>query len=231
MAAPRAKSPRRRAQALAPRKKPLQERAAQTVAILVEAAARVLETAGLEGFNTNAVAERAGVSVGSLYQYFPSKDGLMVALMRREDGRFFDEAVEALQQGDDGRAAMSRYIDVAVRQQLARPRLARLLDIEEGRPELQRALKGSKDFRPLLEAVLSRADLPTQPSPALAALDVGAIIRGLTDAAGERGETDLAGLGRRIDAAVFGYLEKMAKASPKRPAKASKESHSSIGRA
>lgn len=46
------------------------------LATLLEAAAQVLEAKGLEGFNTNAVAERAGVSIGSLYQYFPSKDAL-----------------------------------------------------------------------------------------------------------------------------------------------------------
>lgn len=221
--------PRSRARALAPRKQPLQDRSAQTFADLVEAAALVLETAGFEGFNTNAVAERAGVSVGSLYQYFPSKDGLIVALMRREDERFFDEAVAALQ-SDGGRETMARYIEVAVRQQLARPRLARLLDIEEGRPDLQRALKGSKDFRPMLEDVIARADMPTQASPARAVMDVSAIIRGLTDGAGERGETDQADLGRRVNAAVFGYLEGMRARPAKRASNASKNSLRSSGR-
>ena len=214
---------------LAPRKQPLQERSGQTVAVLVEAAAQVLETAGLEGFNTNAVAQRAGVSVGSLYQYFPSKDGLIVALMRREDGRFHDEAVEALQR-ESGREAMARYIEVAVRQQLARPRLARLLDIEESRPDLQRALKGSKNFRPLLEAALTRADMPAQQRPTLAAMDVGVILRGMTDGAGERGETDLADLARRISAAVFGYLEGMHATETAPSRNASKKSRSASKR-
>jgi AcrR family transcriptional regulator len=69
---------------LKPRRAPSQPRSERMVATLLEAAAQVLETKGLEGFNTNAVAERAGVSVGSLYQYFPGKDALTIALMQRE---------------------------------------------------------------------------------------------------------------------------------------------------
>lgn len=57
-----------------PRKIPAQVRSQQTVAILLEAAAQVLEVGGLAGFNTNEIAKRAGVSIGSLYQYVPSKD-------------------------------------------------------------------------------------------------------------------------------------------------------------
>ena len=52
--------------------------------IIVEAAARILEQAGLGAFTTNAVAQRAGVSIGSLYQYFPRKEALIGALIIRE---------------------------------------------------------------------------------------------------------------------------------------------------
>jgi AcrR family transcriptional regulator len=71
-------------EALKPRKTPLQKRSAETVAVILEAAARILELFGFEGFNTNAIAERAGVSIGSLYQYFPSKDALLSGLIARE---------------------------------------------------------------------------------------------------------------------------------------------------
>jgi len=201
-----------RAAALAPRKTPRQQRAGQTVAILIEAAAQVLEAEGLEGFNTNAVAARAGISVGSLYQYFPNKDALILALMRREDAAFHDESTQAFELVG-GRDALIAYIDAAVRQQLARPRLARLLDIEESRPELQKEKKGGGGLRLMLQRVLRRDDLPPQPNVRIAALDVAAIIRSLTDGAGERGETNMRALRARIDAAVFGYLDRMS-ASP-----------------
>ena len=50
----------------------------------MEGAAQVLEDGGLAAFTTNAVAERAGVSIGTLYQYFADKNALLVAMARRE---------------------------------------------------------------------------------------------------------------------------------------------------
>ncbi len=72
---------------LNPRKLPRQARAQVTRDAIIEAAAHILSKDGLEGYNTNAVAERAGVSIGSLYQYFPNKDALMVALIDRQQAQ------------------------------------------------------------------------------------------------------------------------------------------------
>lgn len=66
------------------RRVPSQRRASDTVSIILEAAAQVLEAGGLPAFTTNAVAQRAGVSIGTLYQYFANKDVLIVALARQE---------------------------------------------------------------------------------------------------------------------------------------------------
>jgi AcrR family transcriptional regulator len=66
------------------RKIPRQKRAAVTVDIILEAAAQLLERDGLDGFTTNAVAERAGVSIGAVYRYFPNKRVLTHALAERE---------------------------------------------------------------------------------------------------------------------------------------------------
>ena len=66
------------------RRIPRQIRAEETVSAILEAAAQVLEAGGLEGFTTNAVAERAGVSIGTLYQYFADKQALLRALAERE---------------------------------------------------------------------------------------------------------------------------------------------------
>ncbi|MBR0817537.1 TetR/AcrR family transcriptional regulator [Bradyrhizobium liaoningense] len=61
-----------------PRKNASQARSRATVDALVEATARILVREGFEKASTNRIAEIAGVSVGSLYQYFPSKEALVV---------------------------------------------------------------------------------------------------------------------------------------------------------
>ncbi len=66
-----------------PRKIPEQDRSRATVDVIVDAAARILVKDGYDAFTTNRVAEKAGVSIGSLYQYFPNKDALLGELMRR----------------------------------------------------------------------------------------------------------------------------------------------------
>ena len=65
------------------RKKPQQERSLAMVATLLEAATRVFVKEGYAKATTNRIATAAGVSVGSLYQYFPSKDAIAVELLRR----------------------------------------------------------------------------------------------------------------------------------------------------
>ena len=66
------------------RRIPRQARSGETVALILEATAQVLETGGLPAFTTNAVAERAGVSIGTLYQYFADKNEILLALARQQ---------------------------------------------------------------------------------------------------------------------------------------------------
>jgi AcrR family transcriptional regulator len=68
---------------LNPRKRPVQERSAATVDAVLEAAIRILKSHGHAAVTTTAVAELAGVSVGSLYQYFPNKSAILAELFRR----------------------------------------------------------------------------------------------------------------------------------------------------
>jgi AcrR family transcriptional regulator len=65
------------------RKSPSQERSRRTVERILDTAARIFHEQGYAGATTNDVADEAGVSVGSLYQYFPNKDALLVALTGR----------------------------------------------------------------------------------------------------------------------------------------------------
>lgn len=67
----------------APRKRPRQARSKATVDSILEATSRVLVKHGFDRLSTNAVAAAAGVSIGSLYQYFPNKESLVSALIDR----------------------------------------------------------------------------------------------------------------------------------------------------
>lgn len=71
------------ARSLQPRKRPVQERSRLTVEAVLDAAIQVFEQYGYAAGTTARIAERAGVSVGSLYQYFPNKDAILVALAER----------------------------------------------------------------------------------------------------------------------------------------------------
>jgi AcrR family transcriptional regulator len=70
----------RRASEFRPRKSPLQGRSRVTVDAIL-AAAQVFATHGYAAETTNRIAERAGISIGSLYEYFPNKDALLVAIL------------------------------------------------------------------------------------------------------------------------------------------------------
>lgn len=63
-----------------PRRQPRQERARLTVAAILEAAVDVIDEVGWAGASTNRIAARAGVSIGSLYQYFPNKEAILGSL-------------------------------------------------------------------------------------------------------------------------------------------------------
>ncbi len=65
------------------RRDPTQERSRQTVDAIVEAAGQLLVEHGRLGVTTNAVAERSGVSIGSIYQYFPNKEAIFASLQER----------------------------------------------------------------------------------------------------------------------------------------------------
>lgn len=132
---------------IALRKVPVQPRAQITWDAIVEAAAQVLNASGLSGFNTNAVSTRAGVSIGTLYQYFPNKDALMAALIAREQvaravalGSVVDD-LAGLTLGE----GVARLIDAAIAGETRQPRLSRGLDHEEARLPVDALIGAAQD--------------------------------------------------------------------------------------
>ncbi|KEZ05452.1 TetR family transcriptional regulator [Burkholderia sp. MSh2] len=191
---------------LSPRKAPRQRRSAATVDAIVEAAARVLERDGFDGYTTNAVAALAGVSIGSLYQYFPNRDALTVALVERESAHLLDDVGHAAALSSCG-DALRALVRAAVAHQMRRPVLARLIDFEEARLPLgARTARVTDRIHATLRHVLALHDAPRVVAPDIVAHDLLAIVKGMVDAAGARGETDADALEARTWRAVRGYL-------------------------
>ena len=65
---------------LEPRKAPRQARARATVAAIIDACAQLLAAGPYDALTTNSISERAGVSVGTLYEYFPNRESIVAAL-------------------------------------------------------------------------------------------------------------------------------------------------------
>src|SRR5215475_275666 len=111
------------------RKSASQARSRATVAALVEATARILVKEGFDKASTNRIAEVAGVSVGSLYQYFPSKEALVLAVVERHQREIMqtvrDELAEVWTQPFE--KAVRKLVAVAVKAHRIDPKLHRVV--------------------------------------------------------------------------------------------------------
>ncbi|WAC22806.1 TetR/AcrR family transcriptional regulator [Blastomonas sp. SL216] len=98
---------------LIPRKQPQQTRSRETMQRVLEEAELLLVEQGVDGFNTNVLAERAGVGVRAIYRYFPNKWAILVELIDRSNARERDWVgnLRLLKAGDDWRCAIDRMID------------------------------------------------------------------------------------------------------------------------
>jgi AcrR family transcriptional regulator len=116
---------------LKPRKRPSQARSKATVEAILVAAAQVFRRQGYAGATTDRIAERAGVSVGSLYQYFPNKDAILVALTERHIGEGFALVRKLLAEA---------LFDLASLESLLRRFVVAMIALHEHEPELHRVL-------------------------------------------------------------------------------------------
>jgi len=140
------------------RRKPSQARARATVDVILEAAEQVLLRGGTSAFNTNCVAERAGVSVGSVYQYFHDKGELLAEVKRRKrqaiarSAKVAYDSFSCMPMSDIMRATIREIISPHI----SEPDLHRILEDEViilpelGFPDVLQ-LEGLKDLRDFLE--------------------------------------------------------------------------------
>lgn len=115
-----------------PRKLPRQSRSVAMVDAILQASARVLIEHGYGGMSTNVVAQRAGVSIGSLYQYFPNKESLLAALHNRHSDQMA-KSIEAILQTPGGiglHSEVARLVRAATAAHEVEPQLHRLLEKE-----------------------------------------------------------------------------------------------------
>ena len=112
-----------------PRKRPRQARSSATVEALLEATARVLVKEGYEGLSTNRVAEQAGVSIGSLYQYFPSKEALVAELLEKYAAHFLTLVIDLLSRDAEQtpRSVTESIVRAMVELKRTNPKLSRVL--------------------------------------------------------------------------------------------------------
>jgi len=113
---------------ITPRKSPRQARSRFTVDAIIEAATQVLRSDGYDGLTTSRAAERAGVSVGTLYQYFPNKAALASAVIDRNCGEFLATFERAVALRPTLRDCIHALVDFALSSQHSPPDLHRIVN-------------------------------------------------------------------------------------------------------
>ncbi len=110
------------------RKSPQQARSRALVETILDTTARILVADGFAGVTTNGVAELAGVSIGSLYQYFPSREALVAAVARRHSERLKSALETELKQDHaDLEAALTALLAAVARAHRVSPKLTAVL--------------------------------------------------------------------------------------------------------
>jgi len=112
-----------------PRKCASQERSRATVDALIEATARILVRDGFDRASTNRIAQEAGVSIGSLYQYYPGKEALVAAVIDRHNRAIMKVVRDALAE-----------VEAQPLEQAARKLVAAAIEAHRVDPELHRVL-------------------------------------------------------------------------------------------
>jgi len=113
---------------LSPRKLPRQERSHATVEALLQATTDILVRQGVSRLTTNRIAERAGVNIASLYQYFPSKHAIIAELRRRHGAEQRAAVRRALieHRGDDLETTLRELVSMGVAAHAVNPELQRV---------------------------------------------------------------------------------------------------------
>lgn len=110
------------------RRQPVQQRSAKRVEQMLDASAQLIDEVGYDALTTTLIAKRAGVAVGSLYQFFPDKRAVVRALTQRNVDRFLAEVAERLASEDAGNwwAVVDSVLDIYLHMHRSVPGFSRV---------------------------------------------------------------------------------------------------------
>jgi AcrR family transcriptional regulator len=197
---------------LEPRKSPVQARSAASVDAILDATIQVLLSVGKERLTTTRVALRAGVSVGTLYQYFPNKSALLQAVLRRHLGAV-TEAVELVcekQRGGTLRQMVTALIDAFLEAKMKDPKTSAALyavssDVDGVKIGQQMGVRSNRAIVRMLES----ASDPLGADPELVASVLQGAMVGVSRRMLESGaqEKQFEGLRRELIVMACAYVE------------------------
>jgi len=164
------------------RRRPRQERARATVEAILQATVELIDTVGWTHTSTNRIAERAGVSIGSLYQYFPNKESILAEVVARHHEQVHSVVWSSIEELRDATRRLEEVLEALFRQLVAihaaDPALTRAVSIA-----LPRRPSGEDDtdrFAEALERALRCRPDVLRPDARLAAHVVATSVEALT---------------------------------------------------
>jgi AcrR family transcriptional regulator len=204
--------PQRSQVVLEPRKSPVQARSAASVDAILEATIQVLLNVGKERLTTTRVASRAGVSVGTLYQYFPNKSALLQAALKRHLDAV-TEAVELVcqeQEGETLRNMATALITAFLQAKMRNPKTSVALYAVSSDLDAARIVQqmGNR-FNKAIVRMLSSAREPLTTDPQLVASMLEGAMAGVSRRMLESGapEKQVAVIGRELIVVARAYLD------------------------
>jgi AcrR family transcriptional regulator len=147
------------------RKSPQQDRSKMTVDAILSATAQILTQEGYDTASTNRIAERAGVSVGSLYQYFPNKEALVAALVERHANEMIEIVESKLKGLFDApiEAMLSEIVKACITAHAVNPTLHKVLEEQVPRVGKLKQIESAEErMTALLRAYLQKHQIQPQ---------------------------------------------------------------------